>query len=74
MDTEIIKMQLLAMPSFLMLGVGIYGWSAPPGGVDPVILGEPVFYWGTLIFGGAGALVSFVLGGKYFYKKAIKKQ
>lgn len=74
MNKEIVKIILFAFPFFMVLGLGLFGWSAPPGTVDPAFLGDPTFITGAFIIGGLGALISFGLGIKISYQRATKRK
>lgn len=74
LDKEIVKMMIFAIPSFMLLGLGFFGWSTPPSTVDPAVLGDPLFVTSTFIIGGLGALISFGWGIKISYQSAMKKK
>ncbi|MGP9633515.1 hypothetical protein ACT3R7_10660 [Halomonas sp. AOP43-A1-21] len=66
MTKEDIKLQLLAGPSFLLIGVGIFILHGEnPGEVYPA-LANPNIAYGLFVVGGIGALISIVKGLRIF--------
>ncbi|MBT2801151.1 hypothetical protein J7J49_07430 [Halomonas sp. ISL-56] len=66
MTKEDLKLQLLAAPSFLLIGIGLFIlWGSNPGDVHPA-LANPSIAYGLFVLSGMGALLSLVKGLRIF--------
>lgn len=62
MDKEQLKLQLISIPSFLILGLGIHGVFSHKENVAHPLLANPVVGYSLLIVGGILATVSLYKG------------